>query len=153
MNRRTMLKTVAVAGAALTVPASLRSQAPTEADWRRATLRYLESLARADGGYGWEGQEHSHLTPTFYVIGCCRLLSQTPPRKSELAEFIRTHHPGALKKLEQERRIFEFQQTQALVWLGEDASALKGRILGWGQPLAYLKQYEQHGYPLFSSEM
>ena len=153
MNRRAMLKTVAVAGAALALPASLPGQPTAGDDLRRTMLRYLESLARTDGGYGWEGQEHSHLTPTFYVIGCYRLLGQTPPRRSELAGFIRTHHPGVLKKLEQERRIFEFQQVQALVWLGEDASELKAKILGWKQPLAYLKQYEQHGYPLFSSEM
>ena len=37
---------------------------------------------------------------------------------------------------------------QALIWLQEDASELKERILSWKQPLAYLKQYEQHGYPL-----
>ena len=153
MNRRVMLKTVALSGAAAVFPAPLFGQPRVNANWRDAVVRYLESLARPDGGYGWEGQEHSHLTPTFFVIGCYRLLGQTPPRKSDLAQFIRTHHPGALKKLEQERRIFDFQQVQALVWLGEDASALKEKILSWKQPLAYLKQYEQHGYPLFSSEM
>lgn len=153
MNRRMALKAVAVTGAIVTFPVPLFSQALRNASWRDAILNYFESLSRADGGYGWEGQEHSHLTPTFYVIGCYRLLGQVAPRKSGMAEFIRTHHPGALKKLEQERRIFEFQQVQALVWLGEDASALKEKILGWKQPLAYLRQYEQHGYPLFSSEM
>jgi len=81
------------------------------------------------------------------------VLGQASPKTSQLAEFIRTHHPGALKKLEQERRIFEWQQVQALVWLGEDVAPLKEKILGWKQPLTYLKQYEQHGYPLFSSEM
>jgi hypothetical protein len=153
MNRRTMLKAVAVTGVAAALPIPLFGQSPAKASRRDELLRYLESLARPDGGYGWEGQEHSHLTPTFYVIGCYRLLGQMPPKKSELAEFVRTHHPAVLKKLEQERRIFEFQQTQALVWLGEDASVAKEKILGWKQPLAYLKQYEQHGCPLFSSEM
>ncbi len=153
ISRRAMLKTVAVTGAAATFPVPLFGQAREGAARRGDMLRYLESLARPDGGYGWEGQEHSHLTPTFYVIGCYRLLGQMPPRKSELAEFIRTHHPAVLKKLEQERRIFEWQQVQALVWLGEDAAALKEKILGWKEPLAYMKQYEQHGYPLFSSEM
>jgi len=153
MNRREMLKTVAVTGAAAALPVPLFGQAQGKANWHGDVLRYLETLARSDSGYGWEGQEHSHLTPTFYVIGCYRLLGQMPPKKSELAAFVRTHHPAALKKLEQERRIFEFQQTQALVWLGEDASVAKEKILGWKQPLAYLKQYEQHGHPLFSSEM
>jgi hypothetical protein len=153
MNRRVMLKTVAVAGAASALPGSLFCQPQNPVRSTDQFVAYLESLARSDGGYGWEGQEHSHLTPTFFVIGCYRLLKRRPPRRTELAEFVRTHHPAALKKLEQERRIFEWQQVQALVWLGEELSPLKGRILSWQEPLAYLKQYEQHGYPLFSSEM
>jgi hypothetical protein len=148
-----MLKTVAVAGAATVIPSHLFGQSPVNAGWRGRVFRYLESLARPDGGYAWEDQEQSHLTPTFAVVGCYRALKQTPPNKTKLAEFIRTHHPRELKKLEQERRAFEFQQVQALAWLGEDAAELKERILAWAQPLAYLKQYEQHGYPLFSSEM
>jgi len=153
MNRRAMLKAVAVAAAGAAFPLPLVSQSRTDSQWRSAILRYLESLARSDGGYGWEDQEQSHLTPTFYVIGCYRVLGESPPEMRRLAEFIRTHHPSALKKLEQERRLFEFQQVQALAWIGEDASELKERILRWNKPLAYLKQYEQHGYPLFSSEM
>lgn len=153
MNRRTMLKTVAVAGAAATFPVPSLSQSQENGNWHNATLRYLESLAHPDGGYGWEGQAHSHLTPTFHVIGCYRLLNLTPPKSGQLAEFIRTHHPSVLKKLEQERRIFDFQQVQALIWLGEDAARFKPRILSYQRPLAYLRQYEQHGYPLFSSEI
>jgi hypothetical protein len=152
MNRRAMLKTVAVAGAASAIPLPLFGQSNGSAR-SLALRRYLESLARADGGYGWEGQEHSHLTPTFYVIGCYRVLKQTPPNKAKLAEFVRTHHPSALKKLEQERRVFEFQQVQALAWLGEDASGFREKVRAWTQPLAYLKQYEQHGYPVFQSEL
>jgi hypothetical protein len=68
-------------------------------------------------------------------------------------EFVRTHHPSQLKKLEQEQRVFEFQQIQALVWLGADASEFHEKIRSWTRPLAYLKQYEQHGYPVFQSEV
>src|SRR5207237_31688 len=125
MNRRAMLKSVAVAGTAAALPLSLLGQAREGSKRREATLRYLEQLARPGGGYGLEGQEHPHLTPTFYVVGSYRVLGQTAPKKDQLAVFIRTHHPSALKKLEQERRIFEFQQTQALAWLGEDASVAK----------------------------
>ena len=129
MNRRMMLKTVALAGAASAVPTRLFGQAPDNARSVSAVLRYLETRARPDGGYAWEDQEQSHLTPTFAVIGCYRALKQTPPNKAKLAEFVRTHHPRELKKLEQERRVFEFQQVQALVWLGENASELKEKIL------------------------
>jgi hypothetical protein len=66
---------------------------------------------------------------------------------------VRTHHPRELKKLEQERRIFEFQQVQALVWLGDPAAEFRERLATWVAPLPYLKQYEQHGYPVFQSEL
>jgi hypothetical protein len=153
MNRRAVLKTVALAGAASALRRTIFARPVNDGTLRERIIPYLEILGRADGGYGWEDQEHSHLTPTFYAIGCYRLLKDAPARKELLAEFVRTHHPATLKKLEQERRIFEWQQVQALVWLEEDASPLKERILGWKQPVTYLKQYEQHGYPLFSSEM
>jgi hypothetical protein len=149
MNRRAMLKGLAAAGGVGVLP---RFGFAQERGHHR-TIEYLESLAREDGGYGWAGQEHSHLTPTFFVIGAYRILKVRLPRKAQLAEFVRTHHPAALKKLEQERRIFEWQQAQAQAWLGEELPELKAKILSWKQPLTYMKQYEQHGFPLFSSEM
>jgi hypothetical protein len=148
MNRRSMLKAMAATGALAACPPALLAQAG-----RGNVFRYLETLARDDGGYGWEGQGHSHLSATYFVSGCYRVLGQTPPGRARLAEFVRTRHPSVLKKLEQERRIFEFQQVQTLVWLDADSAVLKDKVLQWTEPLAYLKQYERNGYPLFSSEM
>jgi len=152
VNRRALLKLAALAGASAAFRWPAFGQAGLGPDGRGLILRYLETLARADGGYGWEGQGHSHLTATFHVIGSYQALGALPGQ-ARVAEFVRTHHPGALKKLEQERRLFEWQQAQALTWLGANAAEVKTRVLSWKQPLAYLKQYEQHGYPLFSSEM
>jgi len=121
--------------------------------WRSAILAYLQSLARPDGGYAFADQERSHLTPTYAVIGCYQLLKQEIPNRTALATFVRNNHPSKLKKLEQERRAFEFQQIQALIWLGDDAADFRETILAWKQPLAYMKQYERHGYPVFSSEI
>jgi hypothetical protein len=87
------------------------------------------------------------------VIGAYRVLKQTPPQKDALIEFVRTHHPRELKKLEQERRIFEWQQIQALAWLGADIKEFSPKIAAFTKPLGYLKQYEQHGYPIFQSEL
>ena len=95
--------------------------------WHSDLLRYLEKHRRPDGGYGWEDQDESHLTPTWAVVGCYHLLKQSPPEKRKLAEFIRTHHPRELKKLEQEHHEFEFQQIQSLLWLGENASSFAAR--------------------------
>ena len=153
ISRRTMLTTLTAAGLAAALPRTLLGQSTPQPTWPSAVTTYLETLARADGGYAWGDQAQSHLTPTFAVIGCYRLLKQPPPRQSTLAEFVRTHHPSRLKKLEQERRMFEFQQVQSLIWLGEDAAEFRDKIRAWKRPLAYLKQYEQHGYPIFQSEL
>jgi hypothetical protein len=118
-----------------------------------SVIQYLKRLSHRDEGFAWEDQESSHLTPTFAVIGCFHVLQQQLPNAKRLGEFVRTHHPSRLKKLEQERRAFEFQQVQSLVWLGEDASEFREKIRAWTKPLAYLKQYEQHGYPVFQSEI
>jgi hypothetical protein len=151
MNRRTALKHLALAGAASALPSHLFSK--TAGDPHAPIVRYLESHARPDGGYAWEDQDHSHLTPTFAVIGCYHALKLDPPNKTALAEFVRTHHPAKLKKLEQERRGFDFQQIQALAWLGADTSEFREKVRAWTQPVAYLKQYEQHGWPVFQSEL
>lgn len=158
INRRTLLKSFAAASLSPALTGRLLGQAPASAPAPAGgsveILRYLESHARPDGGYGWADQEHSHLTPTFAVIGCYRLLKQMPPNATSLAAFVREHHPSALKKLEQERRIFDFQQIQALAWLGaEIPAALRDKIRAWKQPVDYLKQYERHGHPIFQSEI
>ena len=150
MNRRTMLKTVALAGVASAIPRAVFGFMPSklEAPWT-----YLRSLAKSDGGFGWEDQEESHLTSTFAAIASHKLLKIPLRDQKRLAEFVRTHHPSQLKKMEQEHRIFDFQQIQSLVWLSEDISKFRDTVRAWKKPVAYLKQYEQHGYPVFQSEM
>ena len=117
MNRRSALKTLAVASVSTAWAGGSFGQNETAPPWRARVLSYLERHARADHGYAWEDQEQSHLTPTFAVIGCYQLLRQTPPNKAALAEFVRTHHPAQLKKLEQEHHEFEWQQIRSLLWL------------------------------------
>lgn len=152
ISRREMLQSIAVAGVGAVVPSLAR--AVSERSAASTVMAYLETLARKDGGYAWEDQEQSHLTPTFAVIGCYKILGQSMPDPERVAAFVRTHHPAHLKKLEQERRMFEFQQVQSLVWLGAtDLDALRAKIGSWKTPLNYLKQYERHGYPIFQSEL
>jgi len=148
LTRRTLLKSAAVAGLCSALP---RIRAAQRAD--SVVLAYLARHARPDGGYAFADQQRSHLTPTYAVIGAYQLLGETPPNQARLTEYVRTHHPRELKKLEQERRIFEFQQVQALVWLGDPAAEFRDRMKTWTAPLPYLKQYEQHGYPVFQSEL
>lgn len=152
LTRRSVLKTLACAGAAAAGP-RLTAARSGAVDARGRVLAYLETLAREDGGYGWGDQEISHLTPTFAVIGCHRLLEQPLPRSEALARYVAKGHPREIKKLEQERRIFDWQQLQALAWLGADLAGWRARIEAVTKPMAYLRQYERHGYPVFQSEL
>ena len=149
-----MLKLTTLAGAATISPLQVFGQSkPVREGVARTITAYLKTLARPDDGYAWGDQEISHLTPTLGVIGSYHVLRQPPPQKERLAEYVRTHHPRELKKLEQERRIFDYQQVQALTWLGADVSDFKTRISALTEPLEYKKQYERHGYPVFQSEL
>lgn len=152
--RRNLLKAAATAGlgAALISSTKSCSRSVPRSEWHSSVAAYLESLSRSDGGYGWNDQSRSHLTPTFAVIGCHRILDLPIPRKRRLAEFIRTHHPSALKKLEQPQRVFTYQQIQSLLWLGEEVAGFRESVTEWKEPLLYMKRYERNGYPVFQSE-
>src|SRR5215213_2307429 len=133
-SRRDVLRTAA-AGLAAAVPAGAQ---PRPA-WRLALLDYLARHARPDGGYAWPGEEVSHLTPTHAAVGCHQLLGAPVPAADRVAAFVRAGHPFRLKRLERDLRVFEFQQIQALVWLGEDATAFREPVRGWKAPTAYAK--------------
>jgi hypothetical protein len=116
---------------------------------------YIRSLARPDGGYAWEPDPASHLTPTFAAIACYRLLGQEPPRKAALARFLRERYPLPEKRRQGERplRRFDFEQIQALAWLGEDVSGFAALARAWTGPAPYLKAYEHEGHPVFQHEV
>jgi hypothetical protein len=155
MTRRDVIKGVLGAGAVGVVgrASSARgSQSPVRPQ-RSAVGDYVRRHARADGGFAFGDQDRSHLTPTFAAVGILHLLHESPADAAALAAYVRTHHPRELKKLEQEHREFDFQQVQALAWLGEAAADLRDRIAAIRTPVAYLEQYERHGYPVFQGEM
>lgn len=152
LDRRTFLK-LAAAELGLLAATSDAQAATPDGPWKDEVVAYLERLARPDGGYAWEDQEYSHLTPTYAVVGSYLMLNRTVPRKAAVAEFVRTHHPFQIKKLERDLRGFEFQQIATLRWLKEDPPGLEGVVRGWKRPSVYPKQYEQHGYPVFRFEL
>ncbi|HAK94691.1 MAG TPA: prenyltransferase [Planctomycetes bacterium] len=128
-----------------------------EAEGRLLLAGYLESLARPDGGYGWADQPDSHLTPTFAVIGCYRLLGKDAPGKAELARYVRTHHPitgaGAEAGIHAaELRSFVYEQIQSLLWLGEDARSFASQVRAWTRVSSYAKSYERSGFPILRQE-
>ena len=151
ITRRQALQGLAAVGGLSLLP-RLRAADPAGGG-RERVLGYLRRHARADGGYAFATQNRAHLTPTFAVIAAYRLLGVEPPEKAKLMELVRAHHPRELKKLEQERRIFEFQQVQALRWLGDDAADFRERIGAIREPQKYYRQYERDGNPIFQSEL
>ncbi|UCC99329.1 MAG: hypothetical protein JSW66_05475, partial [Phycisphaerales bacterium] len=95
VSRRTMVKALTATGFCAAMPGvALDRLAVSRPEWKSAVTAYLEGLSRPDGGYAWQDQPHSHLTPTFAVIGSCRALEYDPPDRRRLAEFVRTHHPS-----------------------------------------------------------
>ncbi len=153
MPRRDFLKTAlgAVSLAATGVGDITRADSRPRA-WMQEVCDYLESLRRTDGGYAWADQPWSHLTPSFAAVGCYHLLGREPPDKTALVEFLRTHHPFAIKRLERDLRVFEFQQIQSLLWLGQDVSSFHEQVRGWTKPSIYPAVYERHRYPVLQFE-
>lgn len=152
LNRRRCLQTLA--GLGLTAFAGGRAAAEEQAAAARAgLLGTLDAYSRPDGGYGWPGWDRSHLTPTFGAIGCYHLLGVPAPRRAELAAFVRSHHPFAVKKLEHRLPVFDFQQIQALLWLGEDVSSFKQEVSAWTGLTDSPVRYEEHGDPPFQLQV
>ena len=119
-----------------------------------AAVGYLEGLRRPDGGYGWAADPHSHLTPAFAAIACYRVLGREAPDKAAVARFIREHHPmPPARHKDRPLRRFDYEQIQALVWLGEDAGSRREQVRGWTGPSVYTKNYEHEGNPVFQQEV
>ena len=152
LSRRDFLQRAAFF-ASIAGGSSLSASCNTNPTWRSELLRYLESLHRDDGGYAWDDQPASHLSPTYAVIGCYQTLGQTPPNVELLSRFVRENHPASWKKLEQEHREFEFQQIQSLSWLGQDVLGFEDIVNQWKSPVPYLPQYEKHRYPVFRFQL
>lgn len=153
LNRRRCLQTLAGLGLTAFSAAGSPAADDQEAAGRDVVLRYLERLARPDGGYGWPAWDRSHLTPTYAAIGCYKLLGTPVPRSKELAAYVRTHHPQAIKKLEHRLPVFDYQQIQSLLWLGEDVSSFKEEVATWIGLTDSPVRYEEHGDPPFQLQV
>ncbi len=154
LSRRSLLKQATAATALAVLPLGRSQSAETSRSWHDATLNYLQSLAKKDGGFGWAGQPFSHLTPTHAAIGCYHLLKRLPPDSDRLTRFVRENHPKQWKgQLEQEHREFEFQQIQSLLWLDADPSGFRAQVAGWKEPVPYMQAYEKDRNPVFRFQL
>jgi len=136
--------------AILSLPASFWTSA---GNWRTAVRRYLESLARPGGGYAFDGEHDAHLTATYFVVACYRVLGEDLPRKQALAAFVRRAFPLPERRLkERPLRRFRFEQIQTLLWLNESSEEFRPEVAAWTEPSRYDPYYEHAGFPMFNQE-
>lgn len=132
--------------------------------WRADLLKYINGkLLKPDGGYGWEDQYDSHLTPTYAVTGILYDIGELPKDKARLAEFIRTHHPqkgtnttpnyyqgnaarGEAGPSGSNMRNLVYEQIRAILWLGGDVSSFNEDIKSWKSQSGVLANYEGHNF-------
>jgi hypothetical protein len=144
ITRRLLLQSLASAAGATAIPAG---QKP-------AILKYLETLARADGGYAFADEPHSAVTPTFAAVACCRLLKEEPPQKSAIGAFVRSHYPlQEARHKDRPLHRFDFEQIQTLLWLGQDVESFRPEVESWTGPSRYTTSYEHGGNPVFQNEV
>src|SRR5581483_6786694 len=129
VSRREAIRTLATAGLLALGGRRLGAQSGGAAGpAREAVARYLATLARDDGGYGFHGQNRSHPTATWAVVGSLRLLQQEPGNRRALLDFLHGFDPGVLKRVGHDDRLFLWQQVQALRWLGDPATDFAARV-------------------------
>ncbi|MCB1122284.1 MAG: prenyltransferase, partial [Verrucomicrobiae bacterium] len=95
----------------------------------------------------------AHLTPTLFAIGCYHVLKTEPPKKFQLIDFTWKNHPYDVWHRSSRRFIFDYQQIQALAWLGEDLSSFRNSLTKLKEPRDYSKRYETGGNPHFEAEV
>lgn len=120
---------------------------------RRRISGYLETLRRAEGAYGWEGDVTAQASPTFGVVGSYRLLGLPVPEASRVAEFVRTHYPVAERR-RTERPLWrlDFEQMQTLLWLNEPVESFRPLAAGWTKPSDFTTNYELGGNPVLQHQ-
>lgn len=141
---------------ALSIPSSklMAASSISEPAWADQLHHWIESHHQADGGYAWDGQSRSHLTPTHAVIGSLHQMGRPlpPARRDSLVTYVRTHHPHDFKPLQRETRRYLFDQLQSLAWLDAEITSFESQISQLTQPVSYPHQYEKNGSPYLPSE-
>ena len=161
LNRRAMLKqSVSLVLCAGIARAGYAADAARtfSAEAARLITRYLESLAKPDGAYGWPEQPDSFLSVTHAVVGTYRALGTAVPRADAVAAFVRRGHPISGPSAETrvhatELKEFVAQQIETLRWLGESADEFKPAVGGWKRISTYPAYYERDQNPVMRQEV
>ena len=127
-------------------------------EWKKDLLRYVNSLEKSSGGWGWEDQPDAHITPSFAVVGILYHIGALPHNRSQKVDFIRTHHPqrGGSKETGpsgSQLRNLTYQQVQGILWLGGDVSDFRKEVESWKSQAGNISNYETHGFPALTQEV
>lgn len=147
-----MKKNISILFIALLAAVIIPFIATAQANWRSKLQKYIDTkLKKEDGGYGWEDQPDSHLTVCFAVTGILKDIDALPKDKSQLAEFIRTHHPQRGPNREagasgSDMRDLTYELIQGILWLGGDVSSFTADVSAWKSQAGILANYEDHKY-------
>ena len=137
---------------------SMTSPLSAQSAWKSEVRNYIyNNLSKPDGGYGWEDQPDSHITPTFAVLGTLYDLDMLPEDRKTIIEFIKTHHPQKGRNKEAgpsgtEMRDLVYHQIQSILWLEGEVSEFKSEISNWKTQAGKLANYERHKYPVMYQE-
>ncbi|MEX0685130.1 MAG: prenyltransferase/squalene oxidase repeat-containing protein [Balneolales bacterium] len=137
----------------------LNEQSNAQIDGKSAVLNYINNLAKEDGGYGWEDQYDSHLTPTFAAIGVLHHFGELPTDRQTLIKHIQNLHPQRNPNNNEagnsgtELRDLVYQQIKSLQWLGGDVTEYKNLVSNWETQAGKHANFEKNGHPAFMQEM
>src|SRR5918997_50734 len=108
---------------------------------------YLEKHKRPEGGYGWETDVVAHTTPTFAAVGCYRLLGAPVPDTGRVASFLHVYPVPERRRTERPLWRLDWEQVQALLWLGQPVEPFKALASKWTQPAEFTPRYELGANP------
>lgn len=115
---------------------------------KQALMKYISSLKKPGGGFGWLEQYDGHITPTFAVVGVLKNLEEIASNNDELIKWIETHHPQSGENKEagpsgNQIRDLVFEQIQAIKWLGGDISNFKEEVSRWESQRGFPSNFEE----------
>src|SRR4051794_21265832 len=101
------------------------------------------------GGFAWESESEPHVTPTFAVLGCYRLLGLQVPNRERVISFLHKYPVPERRRTERPLWTFDYQQVQSLRWLDADIGDFRQLASTWTAPSKFPNTWEAGGNPVF----
>ena len=102
-----------------------------------------------DGGYAWDDLARAHLTPTYAVIGCYRLLGHETAGQGAAGRVHSHPAPGAAQEARTGAPRFRVPADPESPLARRRCHVVPRLVRTWTRPPRYLPQYEQDSNPVF----